>query len=195
MCPPADELTAQGYDLTFGTNVIGHHLLLRLLYPLLLASPSTPTSSSKSPSSFAASRGPSRIVWLSSDANYLAPRGRLDYGTFTETDPNVARSLPHTSADSLAGTSCMRKSIKHMPKSKRRKVGMLAMYAQSKLAAIALSAHLALEAATRGEDVLSFAVDPGRTRSEIFHRGKGWYWQFWVRRLALCATHSRAGGC
>jgi len=37
--PPIDQTTADGYDLTFGTNVIGHYLFTVLLLPSLLASP------------------------------------------------------------------------------------------------------------------------------------------------------------
>ncbi|KAI4520680.1 NAD(P)-binding protein [Schizophyllum commune Tattone D] len=35
MIPPKEELTKDGYDLTFGTNVLGHFLLTRLLLPIL----------------------------------------------------------------------------------------------------------------------------------------------------------------
>ena len=34
-CPIAD-VTTDGYDMQFGTNVVGHHLLTRLLLPALL---------------------------------------------------------------------------------------------------------------------------------------------------------------
>ncbi len=69
MFPPIDALTKQGYDLTFGTSVIGHHLFLRLLYPLLVAAP-TP--------------GPARIVWTASFLHHQVPGGRLNYSTFTD---------------------------------------------------------------------------------------------------------------
>ena len=130
MCPPADQLTAQGYDLMMGTNIIGHFLL-----------PSSPSPTSSS--------DPARIVWLSSAANYLAPHGRLDYTTFTDCPG---------------------------PHSKPRKLGTFAMYAQSKLVPVALSPHIA----SRGEAVVSIAVDPGHTTSKIFHRDKAWYWRVWV---------------
>ncbi|KAJ6553017.1 NAD-P-binding protein, partial [Mycena capillaripes] len=38
MIPPTDELTAQGYDLQFGTNALGHFFLTELLLPALTAS-------------------------------------------------------------------------------------------------------------------------------------------------------------
>ncbi|KAJ3519276.1 hypothetical protein NM688_g9322 [Phlebia brevispora] len=56
MVPPIDQLTAQGYDMQFGVNVLGHFLFLKLLYPLL--------SSSSSPGS------PSRFVWTTSSVNW-----------------------------------------------------------------------------------------------------------------------------
>ncbi|KZS95276.1 NAD(P)-binding protein [Sistotremastrum niveocremeum HHB9708] len=37
MVPPIDQLTKQGYDLQFGTNVIGHYLFTKELTPVLLA--------------------------------------------------------------------------------------------------------------------------------------------------------------
>ena len=67
MNPPIDQLTPQGYDLTFGTNVIAHFLFLRLLYPLL-ASSTSPTS-------------PSRVVWVASSGHYYA---YMDYDTLRD---------------------------------------------------------------------------------------------------------------
>ncbi len=67
--PPAEhQFTTQGYDATFGTNVIGHFLLHRLLYTVVAASGGEPD--------FA------RIVWLSSSASQY-PRA-LDYEAFRD---------------------------------------------------------------------------------------------------------------
>ncbi|KAL6302935.1 NAD(P)-binding protein [Sparassis latifolia] len=35
--PPVEEITAQGYDMQFGTNVLGHFYFTKLLIPLLLS--------------------------------------------------------------------------------------------------------------------------------------------------------------
>ena len=36
--PPVDQLTADGYDLQFGTNCLGHFYFTKLLLPLLIES-------------------------------------------------------------------------------------------------------------------------------------------------------------
>ncbi|KAF6743904.1 hypothetical protein DFP72DRAFT_931068, partial [Ephemerocybe angulata] len=41
MAPPVDQLTKQGYDLQFGTNVLGHWYFTKLLVPALLAASKT----------------------------------------------------------------------------------------------------------------------------------------------------------
>ncbi len=149
MLPPVDDLSAQDYDLTFGTNVIGHFLFLQLLYPLLDSVSHRPDSSD-----------PARVVWVSGFANYLVPGGKLSYPTFTD--------------------GPARRNVKR---------GMFAMYAQSKLAQITLSAYLAKQAAEAGENVVSFAVDPGNIQSEIFRGDKAWYLRLWVC-LSLASSSS-----
>ena len=37
MLPPIEQLTADGYDLQFGTNVLGHYYLTTLLLPTLIS--------------------------------------------------------------------------------------------------------------------------------------------------------------
>src|ERR1700722_9768071 len=41
MCPPSDHLTTDGYDLQFGTIVLGHFYLTTLLLPLLISTAKT----------------------------------------------------------------------------------------------------------------------------------------------------------
>lgn len=58
MTPPPGWKTTQGYDIQWGTNVVGHFLLQKLLLPLLQSS---------------AKRGEVRIVWTASDGSNFSP--------------------------------------------------------------------------------------------------------------------------
>ena len=65
MVPPLDQLTADGYDLQFGTNVLGHSYFTTLLVPILLSTAkSTPS-------------GHVRVVNTSSSAVYLSGRNKV----------------------------------------------------------------------------------------------------------------------
>ncbi|KAI0675613.1 NAD-P-binding protein [Trametes maxima] len=129
--PPRAQLTEQGYDATFGTNVLGHHLLARLLYPTL--------KQSGQPSD------PARVVWLSSMANY-GPR-TLNYETYREGQA-------------------------------RDKTSLLALYGESKLAAVLASNALARRCADDG--IVSIAVDPGTIKSEIYRESCPWYYRLGI---------------
>ncbi|KAJ6511542.1 NAD-P-binding protein, partial [Mycena vitilis] len=61
MTTPPEQLTAQGFDLQFGTNVLGHFFLTELLIPALRAS-------------HASSGIPARIVNITSWGHTLAPK-------------------------------------------------------------------------------------------------------------------------
>ncbi|PCH40330.1 NAD(P)-binding protein [Wolfiporia cocos MD-104 SS10] len=69
MVPPVEQVTADGYDLQFGTNVVGPFLFTKLLIPALLAAKET------SPDSHA------RIIITSSSAAMLA---NLKFDTFRD---------------------------------------------------------------------------------------------------------------
>ncbi|KAJ7051079.1 hypothetical protein C8F01DRAFT_1067277 [Mycena amicta] len=62
---PTDMLTKQGYDLQFGTNVIGHYLLTTLLLPAL-RNASTDTV-------------PARVIHTASEAHKLAPGRGVEF--------------------------------------------------------------------------------------------------------------------
>ncbi|KAF5365243.1 hypothetical protein D9758_005483 [Tetrapyrgos nigripes] len=72
MVPPKEQLTTQGYDLQFGTNVLGHFYLTKLLLPTLLSTTEQTPNSEKV-----------RIVNLSSSAPYLM-RYKFDFGSLIE---------------------------------------------------------------------------------------------------------------
>ncbi|KAL5501740.1 RDH1_4 [Sanghuangporus vaninii] len=71
MWPPIEMLTAQGYDLQFGTNVLGHFYLTKLLLPQL-------TEGSKS-----SPEGKARVVTVSSIVRHLS-LGAIDYETLKD---------------------------------------------------------------------------------------------------------------
>jgi retinol dehydrogenase-12 len=62
MVPPMNHFTAQGYDLKFGTNVLGHYLLTKLLLPTLQATAASISATD-----------PVRIVEFSSSAHFITP--------------------------------------------------------------------------------------------------------------------------
>ncbi|KAJ7437989.1 NAD(P)-binding protein [Mycena galericulata] len=64
MIPPMDQLTAQGYDLQFGTNTLGHFFLTELLLPAL----------SESHAHFSV---PARIIHTSSTGHTAAPKREI----------------------------------------------------------------------------------------------------------------------
>ncbi|OCL14214.1 NAD(P)-binding protein [Glonium stellatum] len=59
MTPPKGSKTTQGYDMQWGTNVVGHFLLQKLMMPLLCAS--------------AKQTGEVRIIWTASDGSNMSP--------------------------------------------------------------------------------------------------------------------------
>lgn len=71
MLPPVELKSADGYDLQFGTNVLGPYLFTTLLLPVLIHTART--------SSLA--NGTARVVNTSSGVHWTAPRGGIDYTT------------------------------------------------------------------------------------------------------------------
>ncbi|KAG1869443.1 hypothetical protein DFJ58DRAFT_837739 [Suillus subalutaceus] len=77
MTPPMEMLTEDGYDLQFGTNVLGHFYFTKTIMPALLA------GASQSPD------GTARIVNTSSNAHWLSS---LDYNTFKDSPARQKKS-------------------------------------------------------------------------------------------------------
>ncbi|KZO92784.1 NAD-P-binding protein [Calocera viscosa TUFC12733] len=70
MTVPIEQVTKQGYDMQFGTNVLGHGYLTLLLLPLL--------------QSTAKAHGSARVVTTSSAGHTQAPKGGFDYATLKD---------------------------------------------------------------------------------------------------------------
>ncbi|KZP21939.1 NAD-P-binding protein [Athelia psychrophila] len=77
MTPPIEMVTADGYDLQFGTNVLGHYYFTELLMPLLISTAKT------SPD------GKARVINTSSSTAYMATP--LDFETFKDGPARVKK--------------------------------------------------------------------------------------------------------
>ncbi|KAF8601547.1 NAD-P-binding protein [Ceratobasidium sp. AG-I] len=75
MAAPVEMKTSNGYDVQFGTNVLGHYLFTTSLLPVLIHT--------------AQIHGNARVVNTSSSGHWLAPKGGIDYATLV---PNNAQS-------------------------------------------------------------------------------------------------------
>ncbi|KAF8594162.1 NAD-binding protein [Ceratobasidium sp. AG-I] len=75
MNPPIDMKTANGYDVQFGTNVLGHYLFTISLLPVLIHT--------------AQIHGHARVVNTSSAGHWLAPNGGIDYATLVPNDAHA----------------------------------------------------------------------------------------------------------
>jgi NAD(P)-dependent dehydrogenase (short-subunit alcohol dehydrogenase family) len=117
MAPPTRMVTADGFELQFGSNYLGPFALTLRLLPLLLSAP--------------ASAPASRVVTMSS--------GVANYGRIHFDDLQWER-------------------LRYRP---------MSCYAQSKLADLMLSLHLADLAADRGWHLMSTAAHPGFTRTNL----------------------------
>ncbi|KAK9256433.1 hypothetical protein V1507DRAFT_449485 [Lipomyces tetrasporus] len=65
---PTLQTTVQGYEVHWGTNVVGHFLLNELLTSLLISSAET-----------AEKEAPVRAIWVSSDANLFSPADGINW--------------------------------------------------------------------------------------------------------------------
>jgi len=90
MTPPIELLTADGYDLQFGTNCLGHFYLTKLLLPALLS------GARSSPD------GKARVVNVSSTALYFST---LDFDTFRDGPKRVKKGTIGLYAQSKFGNT------------------------------------------------------------------------------------------
>ncbi|KZO94651.1 NAD-binding protein [Calocera viscosa TUFC12733] len=83
---PLHQLTKQGYDITFGTNVIGPAYFTILLIPALISSAKT------------AKDGKVRLINVSSAGHWIAPKGGVDWTTVVGSNPERLNTLTLVSA-------------------------------------------------------------------------------------------------
>lgn len=163
MVSPVEMKTANGYDLQFGTNVLGHYLFTTLLLPTLIhtaqKSKCFPIFLKYFTNTF--TDGTSRVVHTSSGAHWAAPRGGINYTTLEPNSP---------SADTA-----------------RIALGSAALHAQSKYAIVALSAELSRRYASQG--IISCSLHPGSIRNEWHNSLTGvWKWIVVCTRLVICTS-------
>ncbi|CAE6423440.1 unnamed protein product [Rhizoctonia solani] len=79
MMPSVDQRTADGYDLQFGTNVLGHYFFTTLLLPTLIH------TAKNSP----LAHGHARVINTSSSAVYMVPKGGIVWDTLGTDSANV----------------------------------------------------------------------------------------------------------
>lgn len=73
MAPPVDQKTSDGYDLQFGTHVLGHYFFTTLLLPTLIH------TAKYSP----LAHGHARVINTSSSAVYFMPKSGIVYDTLS----------------------------------------------------------------------------------------------------------------
>ncbi|KAF8674589.1 NAD-P-binding protein [Rhizoctonia solani] len=140
--PPLEAKTAQGYDLQFGTNVLGHYLFTTLLLPMLLRTSKT-------------SGVPARIVTVSSFQHLFAPKGGVDYDSLVPNSPNADRIRERMGRETLYSQS--------------KWVGIPAPVSVClpilSQALIAFTNELARQ--YDPEDIIAISLNPGNIRTEI----------------------------
>lgn len=77
MEPPVDQLTEDGYDLTFGTNCLGHWYFTQLLVPTLLETAKTAPDRNV------------RVITTSSTASILWPKKSFDWDSLQKGSGNM----------------------------------------------------------------------------------------------------------
>ncbi|KAG8896135.1 hypothetical protein FRC01_011990, partial [Tulasnella sp. 417] len=120
MVPPPDQITSDGYDLQFGTNVLGHGHFTLCLLPALLAGAKS------------SSDGKARVINTSSNAATMI--NKIDFDTL--------RDGP-----------------------KRKKLGRVNLYHQSKLGNVVFSNELAKRYGSEG--IISHSLNPGSVKSDL----------------------------
>ncbi|CCH43199.1 Retinol dehydrogenase 14 [Wickerhamomyces ciferrii] len=81
MRPPKDSFSKQGYELQIGTNVLGHHLLNKLIEPLII-------NGVDAKQNFIP-----RVIWLASIAHFASPaNGGINWESFKDGEFGQSRA-------------------------------------------------------------------------------------------------------
>ncbi|CAE6414999.1 unnamed protein product [Rhizoctonia solani] len=92
--PPVEQRTADGYDMQFGTNVLGHYFFTTLLLPTLVH------TAKNSP----LARGYARVINTSSIMAFYPPKDGIDWETLG-TDANSVQACKTLGTSTLYGQS------------------------------------------------------------------------------------------
>ncbi|CEL51538.1 hypothetical protein RSOLAG1IB_00073 [Rhizoctonia solani AG-1 IB] len=159
MVPPVEQRTAEGHDLQFGTNVLGHYFFTTLLIPTLIhTAKNSPLARTFSfpfcphiDTNKSLPDGHARVINTSSGAVYFVPKGGITWETLG------------TDASSVAACE---------------NLGTNMLYAQSKLGNVLFSNELAKRYADQG--IISSSLNPGNLQTDL-QRHLSWL----VGRLCL----------
>jgi len=99
MIPAMKDLTKQGYDLQFGTNVLGHFYFTSLLLPTL-----SETAKASPP-------GTVRVITTSSSASFFFPKSDIDYETLRSGNARDKMGTQTLYAQSKLGNALVAREI------------------------------------------------------------------------------------
>ncbi|KAI0772872.1 NAD(P)-binding protein [Trametes elegans] len=204
MWPPVDQVTAEGYDLQFGTNVLGHFYLTELLLSALVA------GAQSSPDHHA------RVVTTSSSGAYALPP--LPWDTFKDGPARRKLSteslyfhsklgnaiVAHQTAKRYADKGIVSISVnpgnirselmRHAPSFRRKVVDTLLLYPTPYGALTQLFAGTMPEALNYNGEFLIPWARLGRCRDETYDPGVGeQLWQ-WLEEQVKAFEANLAGG-
>lgn len=175
----SERRTADGFDVTFQTNYIGHFLLAQELMPLLRSTAAAPGCAA-----------PCRLVTLSSTTHRLVRRRDVDWAAGAYAEHRGLRRRRHG--------ICCAPPVPAAFRTRDSSFSGMSTYTLSKLAMsmLALEWQRRLDAAGEGSRVLCVAVNPGAVRSSIWRRVPTWgagCWDTFMSLAFLTAEQVRVG--
>ncbi|PSR73937.1 hypothetical protein PHLCEN_2v10244 [Hermanssonia centrifuga] len=138
MIPPIEDLTADGYDLQFGVDVLGHFFLTQLLLPLLLSTASSDSNPTRKV----------RVITTSSLGHLFTPM-------------NFEALLDRSSSGGEGEEAAYEEKVKKV----REKMGPQNLYMMSKYGNVVFASELAKRYSDQG--IISISVNPGNIKSDL----------------------------